>query len=235
MPTLLVLRHGKSDWDADHADDADRPLAERGRRAAATIGRHLADVGPQPALALTSPAVRAHDTLRRVLDAGRFDCPARVVSAFYGHGTRPVLDELRALEAAAGPVLVVGHEPTWSDLIATLTGTAVRFPTAALARIDLSGPWSDIGAGAGVLTWLVLPRELEPRGAICVEIELGGRCFQVINTHLSLSPRERRIQAEALLGPEWLGHPDCRAPRVLCGDFNAAPWFPVSKEPPPAR
>ena len=56
MPSLLVLRHGKSDWDADYGVDADRPLAERGRRAARTIGRHLAEVGPEPTLALTSPA-----------------------------------------------------------------------------------------------------------------------------------------------------------------------------------
>jgi endonuclease/exonuclease/phosphatase family metal-dependent hydrolase len=61
----------------------------------------------------------------------------------------------------------------------------------------------------------------EPRGALWVAADCDGRAVQVLNTHFGLSGRERLAQAEALLGPEWLGSPDCAAPRVLCGDFNA--------------
>ncbi|MEW6039227.1 MAG: endonuclease/exonuclease/phosphatase family protein [Pseudomonadota bacterium] len=70
---------------------------------------------------------------------------------------------------------------------------------------------------------------LEPRGALWVTVELDGVEFQVINTHLGLLPRERLAQAQALLGEEWLGHPDCRAPTVLCGDFNALPRSAVCR------
>ena len=45
-------------------------------------------------------------------------------------------------------------------------------------------------------------------------------------THLSLHPRERVMAAEALLGPEWLGHASAHHDIVLCGDFNALSWFP---------
>jgi endonuclease/exonuclease/phosphatase family metal-dependent hydrolase len=62
---------------------------------------------------------------------------------------------------------------------------------------------------------------LEPRGGIWVEVELEGLALQVVNTHLSLHPREGRLQARALAGADWLSHPDCRRPRVLCGDLNA--------------
>jgi endonuclease/exonuclease/phosphatase family metal-dependent hydrolase len=34
-------------------------------------------------------------------------------------------------------------------------------------------------------------------------------------------PREQRLQAAALVGPEWLGHPECNGPTLLTGDFNA--------------
>ena len=51
-----------------------------------------------------------------------------------------------------------------------------------------------------------------------------------MNTHLGLLPRERRVQAEALLGSDWLGHPDCREPVVLCGDFNAMPSSHVCRQ-----
>lgn len=64
---------------------------------------------------------------------------------------------------------------------------------------------------------------LEPRGAIWVAVHGDGWELQLINTHLGLRRRERLLQAEALLGPEWLGHPACRAPRVLCGDLNDRP------------
>jgi endonuclease/exonuclease/phosphatase family metal-dependent hydrolase len=75
-----------------------------------------------------------------------------------------------------------------------------------------------------------LPHVLEPRGAIWAEVEFAGQTVQVINTHLGLVPEERRVQVEALLGPEWAGHPDCRDPVVLVGDFNFRPGsFPYRR------
>jgi endonuclease/exonuclease/phosphatase family metal-dependent hydrolase len=63
----------------------------------------------------------------------------------------------------------------------------------------------------------------EPRGAIWVEISWGETPVQIVNTHLGLWARDRGIQVRALLGEDWLGHPDCRDPLILCGDFNALP------------
>jgi len=64
-------------------------------------------------------------------------------------------------------------------------------------------------------------RRLEPRGALWVQIETASGPVQVINTHLGLVPQEQKTQVAALLGQDWLGHPDCRDPTVLLGDFNA--------------
>jgi endonuclease/exonuclease/phosphatase family metal-dependent hydrolase len=66
-------------------------------------------------------------------------------------------------------------------------------------------------------------RRREPRGAMWVRIDCRGQAVHLVNTHLGLAPRERVMQAEALLGRDWLGHADCRTPVVLCGDFNALP------------
>ena len=62
---------------------------------------------------------------------------------------------------------------------------------------------------------------LEPRGALWAAIEFDGVSVNVINTHLGLVPREQRLQAAALLGEHWLGHPQCTGPTILTGDFNA--------------
>lgn len=63
---------------------------------------------------------------------------------------------------------------------------------------------------------------LERRGALWIEVDLpDGRRLQVLNTHLGLVPQEQRVQVDALLGPQWLGHRACQDPVVLLGDFNA--------------
>lgn len=64
--------------------------------------------------------------------------------------------------------------------------------------------------------------QLEPRGALWVEITTPGGTLNVINTHLGLVPREQRIQAAALASKEWtLAALD--TPLVLLGDMNATP------------
>jgi endonuclease/exonuclease/phosphatase family metal-dependent hydrolase len=63
--------------------------------------------------------------------------------------------------------------------------------------------------------------QLEPRGALWLQVEVAGRPVQVINTHLGLVPREQQHQAAWLAGPEWLDHPDRAGPTILLGDFNA--------------
>ncbi|WP_374575999.1 endonuclease/exonuclease/phosphatase family protein [Phenylobacterium sp.] len=62
---------------------------------------------------------------------------------------------------------------------------------------------------------------LEPRGALWIEVEVGGAPVQVINTHLGLVPREQHLQAAHLAGPAWLGDPRCEGATILLGDFNA--------------
>jgi endonuclease/exonuclease/phosphatase family metal-dependent hydrolase len=64
---------------------------------------------------------------------------------------------------------------------------------------------------------------LRPRGALWVELEFAETKIQLINTHLDVLPAQQRFQAESLLGPDWLSHPDCRLPIILCGDFNFGP------------
>lgn len=69
----------------------------------------------------------------------------------------------------------------------------------------------------------------EPRGALWVAVELGEHTIHLVNTHLGLSGRERLLQMQALLGPQWLGRLDHAEPVVLCGDFNASPRSRVWK------
>ncbi len=85
--------------------------------------------------------------------------------------------------------------------------------TALPSRLVRAGPLPGI-RGFGVL---------EPRGALWAELDIGATLLQIVNTHLSIVPRESALQMECLLGPEWLGHPDCLDPVIFAGDLNAVP------------
>lgn len=74
---------------------------------------------------------------------------------------------------------------------------------------------------AGALPTLRGIPGLEPRGAIWIRLDVDGVELNVLTTHLGLVPREQRLQAAALAGRDWLGHPDCSGPTLLAGDFNA--------------
>jgi phosphohistidine phosphatase len=163
MPALILLRHGKSDWDADNGgEDRARPLARRGRKGAQRMGRFMAHAGQVPDAAITSPAVRAADTLRLAMEGGGWTCPVRTATSLYGGGVSGLLAEVCQEPSATGVLLAVGHEPTWSAALAALVGGGeVRFPTAALARIDFDvDRWDQVAPGTGVLAWLVVPRLL---------------------------------------------------------------------------
>ncbi|HZC16535.1 MAG TPA: endonuclease/exonuclease/phosphatase family protein [Caulobacteraceae bacterium] len=74
---------------------------------------------------------------------------------------------------------------------------------------------------AGPLPGLNGRVQVEPRGALWVAVEIEGIEVQIVTSHLGLVPREQRRQAATLAGPDWLDCPDCTAPAILLGDFNA--------------
>jgi len=63
----------------------------------------------------------------------------------------------------------------------------------------------------------------EQRGAIWSTINIAGTKINFVNTHLGIFPWERGRQIKDLLGSEWIGHPQCVSPVILCGDFNSLP------------
>lgn len=166
MAALVLFRHGKSDWDAEpDGDDRLRPLARRGEKGASLMGRFLREAGHRPELALSSPARRAQDTLRIAQRAGGWDCEVRCAESLYSGGAPGLLAEVRAVSPDVSTLLVVGHEPTCSEVIAVLVGGCrLRFPTAAMACIELE-QWAHAVHGGGSLGWLLTPR-LVQAGAV---------------------------------------------------------------------
>lgn len=160
--TLILFRHGKSDWEASFNRDHDRPVAERGRRAAQTMGRWLAIAHRVPDLAITSSAVRAKTTLDLAMTAGQWACATQVTSDLYEATVAGVLGVVQQQPDTYQSLMLVGHEPTWSDTLGTLIGGgAVRMPTATMACLSFEVEhWAQVGQGRGTLLWLMPPKLL---------------------------------------------------------------------------
>ena len=156
---LILFRHGKSDWDADFGSDHERPLALRGERDAQNMGRLLVESGRKiPTLVICSSARRARSTLDIAMRASGWHPEVVISDELYAASSSGVMALIRKLPEKHERVMLVGHEPTWSELIRRFTGGRVRMPTAGMARIDFAlSSWHDVTDDSGELVWLLQP------------------------------------------------------------------------------
>lgn len=162
MRHLILFRHAKSDWDADYEDDHDRPLAKRGRKAARVMGEFLRDVGMAPDMLLSSSALRARSTAELAMEAGSWRVELEATGALYLVSPLAAIDVVRQIPGDCSTVVLVGHEPTWSECAGALIGSGrVRMPTAAMACIAFDRPWREVVPGVGELQWLVPPKVIQ--------------------------------------------------------------------------
>ncbi|MCH7581692.1 MAG: histidine phosphatase family protein [Acidobacteria bacterium] len=158
MPTLMLMRHAKSDWDVSYGADHDRPLSQRGVRSARLMGRLVAGTDLIPDLVISSTAIRARTTAQLAAESGAWGCSIDLESGFYGTGPDTVLT--RASDAPdVDRLMLVGHQPTWSMLVQRLTGARAEMKTASVAIIDMMiETWAELKTAQGILTSLHHPR-----------------------------------------------------------------------------
>ena len=148
---LWLLRHGEAE-PHDARPDADRRLTDRGREQSRMAGCALAALKIQVHVCFTSPKVRARET-------AVLTCEALGVEAIDHAALFAGFDVADALEllGAAGPaqrLLVVGHEPDFSQVAHDLTGGRIDLKKGGIAAVRLDGTH-------GELIVLLRPRELE--------------------------------------------------------------------------
>jgi phosphohistidine phosphatase len=151
--TLVLLRHAKAETPTDDPD-FDRRLTERGAKDADAAGSWLADRQIQPDLVICSPAARTRETWQSVSIAFPAAPEVRFEKDLYWGGPTEVFDLLRAVPPTVRTVVVVGHNPTMSEVSALLIpdadydGIAVELKTAGLAVHRADGPWSATEPGS---------------------------------------------------------------------------------------
>ena len=172
--TLYVLRHAKSSWEEPGLEDHERPLAPRGRKAAAKLGHHLRESAIEPKLVVCSSARRARETYEAVRPSGE----VVVEPALYGATAGEVIERLRELPESASSAMIIGHNPTMQLLVlwlasphfsppgsargenAELEDVREKFPTCALATLAFRCLWQELGPGGAELAGVLHPADL---------------------------------------------------------------------------
>jgi phosphohistidine phosphatase len=147
-PQVWLLRHGEA-VPHDSKPDDERELTPRGRRQAEAAGTALAKLNVEFAACYTSPKLRAVETAQ--LACRSLNIEPSVAVSIAGRFSR--YDVLELLHAHGGEdrILIIGHEPTFSQVVHEFTGAQIDFKKGGIAGFRTSGE----------LLVLMRPRELE--------------------------------------------------------------------------
>ena len=154
--TLLIFRHAKSGFDA--ASDHERVLTDHGAQQAKFMGELLNEKAIQPDLVICSSASRAQETMNLAMTAGEWECDVSVTDALYNTTINVVFELMTQFSNHDKVIMLVGHEPTWSELARTLTGEDISFNTAGMCSIQFDcQQWRDVKPETGTLNWYESP------------------------------------------------------------------------------
>ncbi|MDH5517700.1 MAG: histidine phosphatase family protein [Gammaproteobacteria bacterium] len=154
--TLLIFRHAKSGWDAD--SDHQRTLTELGQQQAKFMGEQLKERAIQPDLVICSSALRAKTTMDLAMTAGEWECDSNITDALYNTTVADTLNLIKQFSDHDKVVMLIGHEPTWSELVQALSSEAVAFATAGMCCLQFDREhWKDTEAGTAELLWYEQP------------------------------------------------------------------------------
>ncbi len=157
------MRHGKAEargieWPVDDL----RPLSSAGRRRTHDGAAGLRRLGVLPQRVLSSPLVRARQTAELVHEGLGIERPIEFVDSLAGWLLSAIIADASLEDVES--VLLVGHEPTLSELIALLIGggnASIRLRPGSVARLNAPelhpGPCAE-------LEWLLTPKQLATIG-----------------------------------------------------------------------
>ncbi|MFZ0063623.1 MAG: histidine phosphatase family protein [Pyrinomonadaceae bacterium] len=159
--TLLLMRHAKASPTIAGVSDLARPLLAEGRSAAALLGSFIKREQLAIDCALSSPAVRARQTIDSVLEAAGLSLNVNIDQRLYEGGPHLLVEVLVEIDNDLRAVLLVGHNPVLEDLVHLLTGERVHLSPGTLTHLEVAATrWSEVGSAENKLRRVVRPKDL---------------------------------------------------------------------------
>ena len=147
---LYFLRHGEADWPDWKRPDDERPLTKRGKREMREVAKFLDRLKVRPELIVTSPLPRAAQTAE--IAAEHLKAKVRKDESLAPGFDRSDL-QIVVKRHGATVLMLVGHEPDFTNIISGLTGACLKLSKAGIALVEMD-PHSE----QGKLLWLFPPR-----------------------------------------------------------------------------
>jgi len=147
---LYFLRHGEADWPDWKKSDDERRLTDFGKKEIRDVAKFLARLKVRPDLIVTSPLPRAAQTAEIAADYLKAKLRKDELLA-PGFG----MSELRTIfkRHRSKALMLVGHEPDFTNVISGLTGANLKLSKAGFALLDV-----DPESEEGKLLWLFPPK-----------------------------------------------------------------------------
>ena len=154
---IYILRHGDAEPRSAEVEEADRKLTAKGRHDVENVMRAAAACKVAPEIVLTSPYRRAIETAQLAMRELESKPKLIQTDVLLPEGrVEQVWKELRG-HAATQEILLAGHEPQFSQLVAYLLAAPslhFDFKKGALVRITMDRV---SGYPHGELKWIVTP------------------------------------------------------------------------------
>jgi len=147
---LYFLRHGEADWPEWKKSDDERPLTKRGKREMRDVAKFLDRLRARPNLIVTSPLPRAAQTAEIAADYLKAKLRKdELLAPGFGASKLPTVLKRNG----ARVLMLVGHEPDFTQVISELTGASLKLSKAGVALVDV-----DPESEEGKLLWLFPPK-----------------------------------------------------------------------------
>ena len=163
MKKLFIVRHAKSSWDSPGIRDFDRVLMEVGKKRTRKVIQFLRQKEIKVDLIISSPAVRAYQTAKLIAKGINYPIDSiKPEMKFYDGEIEQILDIIYGIANDYSSIMIVGHNPTFSDLASLILKTGIEIlPTTGVAAISFNtNNWEKVPESEVKLDFFISPKML---------------------------------------------------------------------------
>ena len=141
---LLLMRHGTAESMNYMSDDRSRTLTPEGKNEAYSVGSQIRSSALRPGHIYASDATRVRQTLEQITKAFEADTKLDWCPDFYCCNPQQVIDQVIGTSEKTETLMLIGHNPTWSELVLHLSGTIIDLSPAYCALLTHSSEsWAE--------------------------------------------------------------------------------------------
>jgi phosphohistidine phosphatase len=161
---LLMIRHGKSSWDAPGLSDHERPLLKLGIERTKRMAHFLSEKRVVPDLIISSHAVRAFETAKLLAkELGYPKSEIQIERNIYYHDAEGLYSLVMALPDDKDVVMLVGHNPTMTQFANFFLEEKIDYmPTTGIVSVSFDTEhWNELPMSPGRVNFLAAPKMLK--------------------------------------------------------------------------